>query len=181
LATKQLHRANRRNLGAGAQITVANRPIDFRELDSKIGYLLRCAQMAVYQDFFNAFSGVDIRPIQYAVLTVIESNPGLSQSQVSEALGIKKTNFVSIIDALEGRGLARREPIETDRRFYALVLTEAGKALMQKLHKIAAEHDRRITERVGVAERHRLVAALRSIAALKPESVGRAAVQRLIE
>ena len=85
---------------------------------------------------------------------------------------------MSIIDALEGRGLARREPIETDRRFYALVLTEAGKALMQKLHKIAAEHDRRITERVGVAERHRLVAALRSIAALKPESVGRAAVQR---
>ena len=67
----------------------------------------------------------------------------------------------------QSRGLARREPIETDRRYYALVLTEEGRALIRKLHKIAAEHDRRITERIGAGERNRLLAALRSITALE--------------
>jgi DNA-binding MarR family transcriptional regulator len=147
--------------------TRVNRPIDFGPLDDKIGYLLRRAQIAAYQDFFDSFSDVDIRPIQYAVLTIIDCNPRLSQSQVSEALGIKKTNFVAIIDALEIRGFAKREPIETDRRYYALVLTDEGRALIRKLHKMAAELDRRITERIGAGERNRLMAALRSIAALE--------------
>jgi hypothetical protein len=38
---------------------------------------------------------------------------------------------------------------------------------MRKLDKIAAEHDRRITERIGAGERNRLLAALRSITALE--------------
>jgi DNA-binding MarR family transcriptional regulator len=72
--------------------------------------VLRRAQLAVFQDFFMAFAPFDIRPAQYSVLTVIERNPGLTQSQVAEALGIKRTNFVGMLDALEARGLTERRP-----------------------------------------------------------------------
>ncbi len=134
--------------------------IDYGPIKGNIGYALRRAQIAVFQDFFAGFAEVDIRPAQYSVLTIIEHNPGLSQSQVAETLGIKKTNFVAMIDALEARGLARRQPTTNDRRSYALFLTPCGKALMRTLHKIAAKHEQRIIKRVGADELKKLLAVL---------------------
>ena len=69
--------------------------------------MLRRAQLIVFQDFFAAFAPFDIRPAQFSVLTVIERNPGLTQSQVAAALGIKRTNFVGMLDELEKRGARR--------------------------------------------------------------------------
>ncbi len=102
--------------------------IDYGPLDRRLGYVLRRAQMAVFRDFFSAFEAFDIRPAQYSILTVIECNPGLKQSEVSEALGIQRTNFVAMVDELQRRGLVRRDPAPNDRRSYALVLTETGQA-----------------------------------------------------
>ena len=90
--------------------------------------MLRRAQLVVFQDFFAAFAPFDIRPAQFAVLTVIERNPGLTQSQVADALGIKRTNFVGMLDALEARGLAERRQTARDKRSYALYLTAEGAA-----------------------------------------------------
>ena len=78
---------------------------------------------------FKLFAATGVRPAQYSVLAVIERNPGLSQTRLADALGIKKTNLVAMIDDLERRGLARRMPTERDRRSYALFLTPKGKAL----------------------------------------------------
>ena len=101
--------------------------VDYGPLDRRIGYLLRRAQMAVFRDFFAAFEAHDIRPGQYSILTVIECNPGRKQGEVSAALGIKRANFVAMIDLLERRKLVRRDPTPGDRRSYALMLTEKGK------------------------------------------------------
>src|SRR4030095_1088059 len=107
--------------------------VDLGPLPGLIGYVLRRAQLVVFQDFFAAFAPFDIRPAQFAVLTVIERNPGLTQSQVAAALGIKRTNFVGLLHALETRGLAERRQAARDRRSYALYLTAQGAALMRRL------------------------------------------------
>ena len=153
------------SVGAGN----GGRLINYGPLHDSIGYALRRAQVAVFQNFYEAFAELDIRPAQYSVLTIIELNPGVSQTQAADALGIKKTNFVAMIAALEARGLARRTSSENDRRFHALYLTDKGKALMSKLHKIAAAHEGSITERLGAAERRQLCEALRAIAELSAE------------
>jgi DNA-binding MarR family transcriptional regulator len=137
--------------------------IDYGPIENNIGYALRRAQIAVFQDFFAGFAKVDIRPAQYSVLTIIERNPGLSQSQVAEALGIKKANFVAMVDTLEARGLIRRVPTTNDRRSYGLFLTPSGKRIILTLHNIAAMHERRITQRVGPNQLRDLLAALRVI------------------
>src|SRR6266850_8219754 len=107
--------------------------IDLGPLPELIGYVLRRAQLVVFQDFFGAFAPFDIRPALFSVLTVIERNPGLTQSQVAEALGIKRTNFVGMLDTLETRGLTERRQAVRDKRSYALYLTAEGAALMRKL------------------------------------------------
>jgi DNA-binding MarR family transcriptional regulator len=137
--------------------------IDLGPLPDLIGYVLRRAQLVVFQDFFAAFTPFDIRPAQFAVLTVIERNPGLTQSQVAEALGIKRTNFVGLLDALEARGLAERRQAR-DKRSYALYLTADGAALMRKLRPVLKAHESRMIAKVGEDGRESMIALLHAIA-----------------
>jgi DNA-binding MarR family transcriptional regulator len=137
--------------------------IDLGPLPELIGYVLRRAQLAVFQDFFAAFAPFDIRPAQFSVLTVIERNPGLTQSQVAEALGIKRTNFVGMLDALEARGLTERRQAARDKRSYALYLTAEGAALMRKLKPVLKAHEARMVGKIGDEGRDRLIDLLREI------------------
>jgi DNA-binding MarR family transcriptional regulator len=138
--------------------------INFGPLENRLGYALRRAQLAVFNDFFEAFAQSDIRPAQYSVLTIIEHNPGLPQGRVADILGIQKTNFVGMIGALEDRGFVRREASKQDRRIYGLYLTAAGTRLMKKLHRTAQERERHITSRLGEAEYEHLFEPLRRLA-----------------
>lgn len=160
--------AARRRAAPAAAVATEARPaaVDLGSLPNLIGYMLRRAQVTVFQDFFRTFAEVGIRPAQYAVLTVIELNPGLKQSEVGAALGIKRTNFVGLLDGLEARGLAERRPVETDRRSYALYLTQAGVALMRELRRLQERHEARFVARIGETGREQLLALLTSIAAL---------------
>jgi DNA-binding MarR family transcriptional regulator len=156
---------NREKLAASASAgEAAARPIVLGPLDGRLGYALRRAQLAVFHDFFNAFAQLDIRPAQYSVLTIIEHNPGLPQGRVADALGIQKTNFVSMIGTLERRGLVRREASTQDRRTYGLYLTGEGTKLMVKLHHTAQDHEDRIIERIGRAAYDAVFSPLRRLA-----------------
>lgn len=147
--------------------------IDLGPLPELVGYMLRRAQLAVFQDFWRGYEPFDIRPAQYAVLLIIERNPGLRQSQVSNALNIKRANLVALLDSLEGRGLAKRVPVETDRRSYALHLTEDGAALMKKLAEVNAMHERRVNATIGEPGRKELLRLLHGVI----EAVGTAPVE----
>ncbi len=139
--------------------------IDFGPLARRLGYALRRAQIAVFRDFFSAFAEFDIRPAQYSILTIIEANPGLKQTQVCDALGIKRTNFVAMVDELEARGLVRRDDAPGDRRSHALVLAPAGRALMPKLHRTSERHEQRLVDALGAFRHKDMLRALNALAA----------------
>ncbi len=124
-------------------------PIDMGSLPTLLGYVLRRAQLAVFQDFLKSCAVLDIRPTQFSVLTIVERNPGLKQSQVGDALGVKRANFVALLDGLERRGLVRREQSATDRRSYALYLTRDGEDLLARLNPVIAAHETRLSEALG--------------------------------
>jgi DNA-binding MarR family transcriptional regulator len=147
--------------------------LDLGELPSLSGYMLRRAQFAAFNDFLRFFEDLGVRPVQYAVLTVVDRNPGLKQSQVSEALGIKRANLVAILDALERRDLARREAVATDRRSYALRLTDKGAALMKELRARSEAHEKRLAAVIGEDGREQLLKLLGGvIEAVGPGSEG---------
>jgi DNA-binding MarR family transcriptional regulator len=136
-------------------------------LEERLGHILRRAQLAVFSDFFEAFSEYGIKPAQYSCLTIIHCNPGLSQSKVAEALGIKKPNFVAMVQVLEARGLVRRAATKKDRRSNALFLTDTGNELIHELHRTAEEHEMRIRDLVGDKIYSGLFEPLRKIAKLE--------------
>ncbi len=168
--TSQVHRARDKDEAADGGVAAGERAgVDYGPLDRRIGYLLRRAQIAVFKDFFAAFEAYDIRPGQYSILTVIACNPGLKQGEVSAALGIKRANFVAMIDELERRGLVRRDPAPHDRRSYALNLTDKGARLTPELHALAERHEQKIVEAIGIETYRSLAAPLKAVARLGDE------------
>jgi DNA-binding MarR family transcriptional regulator len=151
---------------------------DLGHLPGLIGYMLRRAQLAVFQDFARAHADFGLRPAQYAALTIIERNPGLKQKDVSEALGIKRANFVAMCDELERLGLAERQQLPSDRRSYALYLTGKGKALLRKLHPAIAEHERKLVALIGGDGHARLIEMLTALATFSHEDVPGARSER---
>jgi DNA-binding MarR family transcriptional regulator len=141
-------RSRPRKTGAAAPAA----DVDMGALTDLIGYMLRRAQIAVFQDIYRTFSQLGIRPAQFSVLTVIAHNPGRTQSQIAAALGIKRTNFVPLLDSLERRGLAERRPAPDDRRSHALHLTSAGKAIVRRLDAMVDQLEAGMIRRIG---RHR--------------------------
>jgi DNA-binding MarR family transcriptional regulator len=138
--------------------------LDLGNLPRLIGYVLRRAQVAVYQDFARTYAKFDIRPVQYAVLTVIDRNPGHKQTAVGAALGIKRANFVALCDELERRNLIVRRNIPNDRRSYALHLTPKGETLLKQLHEANAEHEARIAAALGGEDQDTFIRQLTAIA-----------------
>jgi DNA-binding MarR family transcriptional regulator len=152
-----------RGARAAAMRNVDFEKIDLGHLSGLVGYAVRRAQLTIFRDFLRSFSKVNIRPIQYGVLTVIEQNPGLKQSQVCSAIGIKRANFVALLNELERRGLAKRDRTPSDQRANALYLTKKGKAFMRELRKINKTHESRMTAHLRNDERLHLVRLLNRI------------------
>lgn len=118
-------------------------------LDSVVGYKLRRAQLVTFQEFIDFFSSLKLRPAEFALMTVLQHQPGLSQTDAANMLGIKRANFVALLDSLEKRGVAERRTVRGDRRSRALHLTDSGRRLAMKAAKIAAAYDDMLVSRLG--------------------------------
>jgi DNA-binding MarR family transcriptional regulator len=124
------------------------------------GYAVRRFQIWIFQDFIKTLGAVDIRPTQYSVLTVIGANPGLSQMAVAKRLGIERARLVHLLDSLEQRKLVKRIKSTTDRRSHALHLTAQGETALAKFKRLADEHERHVEDKIGKANRERLLQIL---------------------
>ena len=138
--------------------------VELGMLRTLLGYHLRRAQVAVFQHFTQAMGEADITPGQFGVLSVINGNPGLSQTQLGNALGIDRSTVVAVIDRLEGRGLVMRTASPTDRRSHALKLSEAGEALLKRLEVMVRAHEQHIARALSPDEQRQLIDLLDRVA-----------------
>ena len=145
-------------------------PVNPGPLARKVGYALRRAQLAVFDEVIRNFADLDLRPAQYSVLALLQHAPGLKQSDVAASLGIQRANFVVLFDGLERRGLARRSPAPNDRRSYALFLTEIGEELLLRAHALEAGLEARFDARLGPGGRDRLLELLGRLTAGDPDA-----------
>jgi DNA-binding MarR family transcriptional regulator len=138
-------------------------------LSGYVGYALRRAQGVIFADFNHTLASLDLRPGQFAVLVMIDQNPGASQSRVSAALGIQKANFVATIADLEKRGLVRRRKSDSDGRTYSLGLTTRGRSLLQHAAELQSLHENRVIAQIGSEGRLQLLSLLERLAELPCE------------
>jgi DNA-binding MarR family transcriptional regulator len=130
-----------------------------------IAFLLAQIGALATQRFAERIAGLDLTPPQAGLLRAIAAQPGRSQQAVATQLGVPPSRFVFLVDALEQRGLVRRQRNETDRRLYALHLTTEGEELMAKLHAAGAAHEEDICAGLTTDQRQALREGLKHIAA----------------
>lgn len=94
-------------------------------LDRLLGYQLRRASSVMMADLARELGAFDLRPAEVTTLLVIGDNPGCSQTEVGQVLGIKRANMVPIVSRLMDRGLVDRE--KADGRSHARRLVEQGR------------------------------------------------------
>jgi DNA-binding MarR family transcriptional regulator len=133
-------------------------------LSSLLGYNLRRTQVAVFQNFTEVVGASELTPGQFGVLVVIDANPGLSQTQLGNALGIDRSTVVAVIDRLEARGLVARQPAPKDRRSHALHLSDSGKTTLRRLTERVRAHERQIAKSLSADEQARLIELLSRVA-----------------
>jgi DNA-binding MarR family transcriptional regulator len=137
------------------------RSLEIGVLNDHLGYFIRRLQVWVFQDFIRTLAPVDIRPAQYSVLVVIAANPGLSQSDLADRLGIERARLVRLLDKLEKRGLTQRLPSRTDRRSHALRLTRSGQKTLKRATMLAALHEAKLVEKLGAEQRRSMLNVLK--------------------
>ena len=133
------------------------------ELAGLVGYHMRMAQVAVFQDFRERLGKFGITPTHLGVLLVVKAKHQISQIDLSRALRIDRSALVGVIDKLESRGLIERGKPLQDRRKNALVINQAGIDLLEELWVELMEHEAAITSRLTEEERTTLVGLLKKI------------------
>ena len=135
------------------------------ELSEQLGYVLKRAQLKVFENFLRCMASLQLTPAQFSVLLLIEKNPGRNQTEIASTLGILRPNFVALLDNLESRDLCARIRSTNDRRSHILVLTDKGKAVLTRAKKlVATKHEARLNDLLGQANREALIAMLSKIA-----------------
>lgn len=138
--------------------------IDYSILSEAVLYRLRRAQLSVVGDFNESLLKFGLRPADFSVLILVANNTGLKQSDVAEALGIQRANFVAIIDGLEEKGLLLRRRSDTDRRVHYLDMTDDGRSTLEEILAIWRDHEDKLVDRLGgETARDQLVGLLRRI------------------
>lgn len=129
-------------------------------LEDHVGYALRRAQLAVFQDFCDSTEDLGLRPAEYSILAILGARPGTRHRDLSELLSIKPANCVILIDKLEARGLVVRKKLRVSGRAVALSLTAKGNALLRQANARVDAHRRRIQDRLGADDVMQLLSLL---------------------
>lgn len=137
--------------------------VDTTFLESLLGYNARRAALAVIEVFLERMGAYRLRPVDFSVLSLVTHNAGITSRQLCSALGILPPNLVSLVAALEKRGLIERMPHPRDGRATGLHATPAGLKLMRQAERTAAELEAEVARRLTPTEQRTLLRLLRKV------------------
>jgi len=114
--------------------------------------------------FAARLAQLELIPAHAGIFRILAATPAITQQALATALGTLPSRLVALVDELESKGLLERRPHESDRRSYALHLTEKGKATLQAIGKVAREHQQALLAALSEDEQAALAALLQRVA-----------------
>ncbi len=146
----------------------SQRPI-VADLEEQIGFQLRLAQLAVFNDIIARLKACKLRPIDLSALILIEAEPGLRQDVIGNRLKMARPNVVALIDSLEERGLVERMMDDKDRRANQVRLTPRGSGILTEGKHLQNEHRSRLLQALEGIDLANFMDGLTRLAELSPQ------------
>src|ERR1700686_4649824 len=114
--------------------------------------------------FAERLGVLGLTPPDAGILRLLRVAAGLSQQELAAKLQIHPSRLVAILDHLEKRGFVERRANPDDRRLYSLHLTKVGEEILNRIGKVAREHQDALLSALSKEERHQLTSLLLRIA-----------------
>lgn len=137
--------------------------LDTRVLEALVGYNARRAWLAVSTVFAERMAAYGLKQVDFSVLSLLAHNPGATSRQLCATLDILPPNLVSLISAMDSRGLIERRPHPHDGRAIGLYLTPAGVSLVRDAERTVVELEAEASARLTTRERETLIRLLQKI------------------
>ncbi len=137
------------------------------ELADSLGWLLARAGHAVGTALSAVLAPLGTTPRELSVLAAAAPVPR-PQLGLAVAVGLDKTTMVTTVDALERRGLVRRDRHPDDRRIRLVAVTDEGASLLARANDVADDVQRELLAALPPDERDALVPLLRALVRSSP-------------
>ncbi|MGG1073820.1 MarR family winged helix-turn-helix transcriptional regulator [Priestia megaterium] len=102
-------------------------------------------------------------PVRWSIISVLDSQKGITQTELAEAIDKKQTTIVEMIYAMEEKGLIKRMYSERDRRLHYLFLTEKGEELKRTLSPLVKDAHLFVTRQLSNEENTQLKTLLNKV------------------
>jgi DNA-binding MarR family transcriptional regulator len=137
------------------------------ELADSLGWLLARAGQVVAAAVVPALAELGLTPRELSVLRAAAPQPR-PQLGLAVAVGLDKTTMVSTVDALERRGLVRRELSPEDRRLRLVAVTATGRTLLRRAEPVVERAEHAVLAGLPARDRARLAPLLRALVSTAP-------------
>lgn len=127
------------------------------------GFLLQRAHRRLRMAHNEALAPLGLTIAHVAVLGLLGDRGDLSQRQLIDLMDADKSTMVYLVDELEEQGLVERRTDRSDRRAYAVHLTDAGRTRLQEAGAVAAQVERERLAALSPRERAQFTDLLRRI------------------
>jgi DNA-binding MarR family transcriptional regulator len=117
-------------------------------MDRFVGYKIRRLKHAIINELNDILRAYELRTMDFAILCIVDSNPGLYQNEITRLLGAEPPAVVLSLDRLEKAGYLVRRLGDSDRRLRTLHLTAPGKQLQKKVNAKVEQQEREIKQAV---------------------------------
>ena len=126
----------------------------------RLGYVLKRAQHALRVAMDEALRPIGITTPQYAVLSAIELEPGISNAALARASFVTAQTMQGVVANLERAGLLERTEDPRHGRILKGKLTRSGKKTLAQAHKLVADVETRMMAALTPTEAEHLVKRL---------------------
>ncbi len=122
------------------------------DFENSVGCWLALTSQAIRRDMANEMAREDITSRQWEVLCWVAMEGELSQTELSERIGIEAPTLVGILDRMERDGWLERYACPKDRRRKRMRVTPKAEAVWERIVACAQRVRSRATEGISSEE-----------------------------
>jgi MarR family transcriptional regulator, lower aerobic nicotinate degradation pathway regulator len=134
------------------------------------GFTLSAAARVGDTLFADQLQSLELTPPLFAVMIVLQASGPMTQSLLSDSVGIDRATMVRLVGALEQRAWVMRTAHPQDDRALLVKLTPAALPVLKKARSIEAKCQRVLLQDLSLLERQQFEALLARVVAHLPAS-----------
>ncbi|MEN9886281.1 MAG: hypothetical protein RL758_859 [Pseudomonadota bacterium] len=135
------------------------------------GHMIRRLHQVQASLFADHTSPLDVPPVQFAALAMIEAHPDIDQASLSGAIAYDPVTIGGVIGRIEAKGWIIRRVDPADKRSRLLRIEPAGREVLRKMLPGVKKTQEDLLRPLNVKEREAFVGLMQKLLAAHNDSL----------